>query len=212
MNFVYPDGGMSMALVTENPGRPVGEQGIAMLKRMNSSHRQLREFAFSHMSWKDGMRILDEGCGGGAAIARMLELSRDSRIDGIDYQQECIDTAAEVNRQELGRRVNVRIGNILSLPYDQDEFDLVTAIETVYFWPEIVAAFADTRRVLKKGGTFAVINEGSDPQAHRNWPDPDGNLHIYRPEELIAFMNSARFEDIRCVNGPGEFILVTGRA
>ena len=46
-----------------------------MLERMNRSHEPLRAFAFPLLPWRENMRILDVGCGGGAAIAEMLKLS-----------------------------------------------------------------------------------------------------------------------------------------
>ncbi len=204
-----------MAIRTDNPGRPQGQEGVEMLERMNKNHAPLRDFALPHIDYTDNMRILDAGCGGGATIAQMLDICdqqnlKGVQIDGIDYQQESIDTASRYNERELGRRVNLKKANVMHLPIGEGTYDLVTAVETVYFWPDIKTSFGEALRVLKENGTFAVINEGSNPDNHPDWPDPDQTMHIYRPEELRAFMESVGFRKVSVVHGEGEHILVRG--
>ena len=43
--------------------------------------------------------------------------------------------------------------------FKDDFFDLVTAIETYYFWPNLVAAFQEIKRILKKGGYLLIVSE-----------------------------------------------------
>jgi SAM-dependent methyltransferase len=45
------------------------------------------------------------------------------------------------------------------LPFPKDKFDLVTAVETQYYWPDLVADMREILRVLKPGGTLVVIAE-----------------------------------------------------
>ena len=51
-----------------------------------------------------------------------------------------------------------------NLPFEDDTFDIVTAFETVYFWPDIEKCFGEVKRVLKPGGIFLIGMEsnGSD--------------------------------------------------
>ncbi len=130
------------------------------------------------------MRILDVGCGGGATIRDLLERIPESRIDGIDYSGESVALSRELNQKDLGTRVEIKEGSVDSLPYADGTFDLVTAVETVYFWKNPGKAFSEIARVLKQGGTFAILSEASDPLLHTDWPDPEGLITIYRPGEL----------------------------
>ena len=184
----------------ENPARPEGEAGIKMLKRMNKSHAPLRKWAFSFIEWKDGMRILDVGCGGGAAIEEMLALSKDSRIDGVDYANESVQSTLEHNKKYAGDRVNAVAGDVAALPFEDEAYDLITAVETVYFWPQVQKGISEIYRVLKNGGIAAIICEANDPEALKlqGWPKIDGHFKVYRPEELIALLKEAGFENARC--------------
>lgn len=199
-----------MTETRENPARPEGKIGEKMLKRMNKSHGPLRDFGLSQISWRPHMRILDVGCGGGATIREMLELSKDSVIDGVDYSEVSVAQSRELNRDYLENRCHICQGDAAELPFMENTYDLVTAVETIYFWPDPEKALSEILRVLKPSGMFAVLNEGSDPD-QCDWPAIDGFLRIYRPEELKSLMEEAGFEEIKIYHGEGQMICVTGR-
>ena len=48
-------------------------------------------------------------------------------------------------------------GSAAALPFEEGVFDLVTAFETVYFWPDIEECFRGVRRTLKAGGRFVCL-------------------------------------------------------
>lgn len=199
-----------MTETRENPARPEGKSGEKMLKRMNRSHGPLRDFGLSKISWRPDMRILDVGCGGGATIQDMLKLSVGSVIDGVDYSEVSVAQSKELNQEYLEIRCHISQGDVTKLPFGENTYDLVTGVETVYFWPEAEKAFREILRVLKPSGIFAVLNEGSDPD-QCDWPKIDGFLRIYRPEELEALMRDAGFEEIKIYHGKDQMICVTGR-
>lgn len=193
-----------------NPGKPVGEGGRAMVQRMNDSHRPLREWAFSIIPWKHAMRILDVGCGGGAAIYDMLRLSKDSMIDGIDYSPDCVAAASEYNAPDLYFRAFIREGDVGALPYEDGRYDLVTAVETVYFWPDLSAGIQQIFRVLKPGGMCAILCEVDGPE-RMDWDQVNFEITVYRPEELENELEAAGFCDIASHVKENGYMLVTGR-
>ena len=156
----------------ENPARPEGKIGEQMLERMNKSHEPLRKFGLPLIPWRKNMRILDVGCGGGATIAEMLKLSEGSVIDGVDYSPVSVAQTMQMNSAYIGTRCHVQQADAADLPFEEGTFDLITAMETVYFWPDIKTAFSQIRRVLKQGGMFAIINEACDPEGI-DWPKID---------------------------------------
>jgi RimJ/RimL family protein N-acetyltransferase len=194
-----------------SPGRPEGSEGIAMLHRMNREHAVLRAFGLPLIDWKPDMRILDVGCGGGMTIAEMLRLSENSRIDGIDYSKTSVEQAKLLNADSIGKRVCIRHGDVASMPYEDNTFDLVTAVETVYFWPDPDRALQEIRRVLKPGGIFQIMDEGSDPSILEEWPKIDGFMKVYTPDELRGLLSDNGFEDIHVVRGEEQLVAANGR-
>lgn len=193
----------------QNPAKPEGIGGSKMLERMNQSHQPIRDFAFPLYDWKNHMHILDVGCGGGATIHEMLSCSSDSFIDGIDYSEVSCEKSKEMNKNYLDSRVRIQRADVVSLPFDDQTFDLVTAMETVYFWPDINQGLKEIYRVLKSKGHIMIMNEGSDPD-HLDWPKIDGFMKVYRPQELISLLEEAGFKEVVCHHGDGQMICVIG--
>ena len=206
---LFEKGLVNLPAAGADPGNPVGNLGKAMLRRMNGSHRPLRDWAFAQMEWKPDMRILDVGCGGGAAIADMLERAPGSVIYGADPSPDALILAGETNAAHLGSRVFLEEAGVSALPFPEESFDLVTAVETVYFWPSPAADFREIRRVLKPGGRVAVLCEADDP-AQVDMEKLNFALTVYRPEELGALLRGAPFRNVLARRRGDGYLLVTG--
>lgn len=191
------------------PGAPAGEPGIAMLKRMNVTHKELRELAFSHIKWKKEMQILDVGCGGGAAVHELLDMSEMCIVHGMDYMEDSIKLASKVNEAELNKRVFLKQGNVQELPYEENSFDLITGFETIYFWPDVPSAVKGLYKALRKDGQLVLVTEASNPDTI-GWPSIEGTFRIYRPWEITEYMYNAGFREITVYSGKGQSIAVIG--
>ncbi|MCR4592176.1 MAG: class I SAM-dependent methyltransferase [Bacteroidaceae bacterium] len=170
---------------------PKGRMGRAMLKFMNFCHAPLTNWGLGLADIQDGWTILDIGCGGGATLKRLLERSRDAQVYGIDISEESVAKARKVNAKELDKQVFVCQGSAEKLPYEDNKFDLVTAVETVYFWPNLPGCLQEVNRVLKPGGRFVIMVEVVDNNS--KWTDLVEGMTAYQPRELQAMLNEAGF-------------------
>ncbi|MCR5849855.1 MAG: class I SAM-dependent methyltransferase [Bacteroidaceae bacterium] len=182
--------GLLKSLFT-NCANPQGRMGRAMLKFMNLCHAPLTNWGLKHIDFQDGWTMLDIGCGGGATLRRLLKRSDGSRVYGIDISEESVAKAKKVNEKALGKQVFVQQGSAESLPYEDGMFDLVTAVETVYFWPNLPGCFAEVLRVLKSGGRFAIMVEVVS--ADSKWSDLVDGMKSYSPEQLEKMLLEAGF-------------------
>jgi SAM-dependent methyltransferase len=78
----------------------------------------------------------------------------------LDYSKESVAVASRINREwiKMGR-VEIREGTVSQLPFPDAVFDLVTAVETHFWWPDLLAGMREVLRVLKPGGTLIIIAE-----------------------------------------------------
>ena len=97
-------------------------------------------------------RILDVGCGPGFH----LKIFRDMRMTptGIDPSPAMLETAAGV----LGNRAGLFPGRAEELPFDDNDFDVVTLINSLEFTDDPVAALAEAVRVARRQVFVGVIN------------------------------------------------------
>src|SRR6185312_5698594 len=56
-------------------------------------------------------------------------------------------------------RVQIVEGSVSQLPFPDQMFDLITAVETHFWWPDLTADMREVWRVTKPGGTVVIIAE-----------------------------------------------------
>lgn len=171
--------------------RPEGSLGRAMLCFMNYTHAPLTNWGLKLVNVQDGWTMLDVGCGGGFTIRRLLKRSKDAQVYGIDISEESVTKARQVNVEVLDKQVYVTQGSAEQLPYNDEMFDLVTAVETVYFWPNLPDCLQEVRRVLKPGGKFAIMVEVVDSDS--KWTSIVDGMTAYTPEQLKTLLDDAGF-------------------
>lgn len=171
--------------------RPEGSLGRAMLCFMNYTHAPLTNWGLKLVNVQDGWTMLDVGCGGGFTIRRLLKRSKDAQVYGIDISEESVTKARQVNAEVLDKQVYVTQGSAEQLPYNDEMFDLVTAVETVYFWPNLPDCLQEVRRVLKPGGKFAIMVEVVESDS--KWTSIVDGMTAYTPEQLKTLLDDAGF-------------------
>ena len=174
-----------------NCAHPKGRMGRAMLKFMNLCHAPLTNWGLKLVGIQDGWTMLDIGCGGGATLQRLLKRSKGAQVYGIDISEESVAKAKKVNAKVLGKQVFVTQGSAEKLPYDDGKFDLVTAVETVYFWLNLPNCLKEVRRVLKPSGKFAIMVEVVDGDSV--WTNVVEGMTAYSSEELKTRLEDAGF-------------------
>ena len=171
--------------------RPEGSLGRVMLSFMNYTHGPLTNWGLKLVDIQDGWTMLDVGCGGGFTIRRLLNRSKDAQVYGIDISEESVAKAKKVNAEVLDKQVFVTQGSAEKLPYENEKFDLVTAVETVYFWPNLPGCLQEVHRVLKPGGKFAILVEVVDSDS--KWTSVVEGMTAYTPEQIKSLLDDAGF-------------------
>lgn len=178
----------------ENTRRPEGFGGKLMVSMMNLGHGALAKWGLQHLEVPEGAAVLDCGCGGGANIKKLLEKAAQGSVKGIDYSEVSVEKSRSLNASAISAgRCEIMQANVAQLPFEDNSFDLVTAFETVYFWPELPACFREVGRVLRPGGTFFICNECDEDN---KWTDIVSGMKIYTADELTQVLTKAGFTDI----------------
>jgi SAM-dependent methyltransferase len=158
--------------------------GRLFLWMMNHSHSGLTDWGLKHVQVEKNFTILDVGCGGGRTIQKLAARAPEGMVYGVDYADGSVAASQAKNAQliEAGR-VEVKQASVSQLPFPADKFDLVTAVETQYYWPDLVKDMQEILRVLKPGGKLIVIAESYKRGAY-NW--------LQRP--VMKFLKSSNLD------------------
>jgi ubiquinone/menaquinone biosynthesis C-methylase UbiE len=140
--------------------KPTGWLGRFSLWRMNASHSKLTDWGLGHVAIEEHYTILDVGCGGGKTVSKLATKATQGRVYGVDYSEESVAASKRLNAAwiDLGR-VEIRNGSVSQLPFADGMFDLVTAVETHFWWPDLPGDMREVFRVTNPGGVVIVIAE-----------------------------------------------------
>lgn len=191
----------------QNPARPEGEGGLTMLERMNGGrHAMLSAWSFTQLSIDDTADAIDIGCGGGANVARLLERCPRGSVTGVDYASTSVDASRSFNAWAVAQgSCRIVEGDVMALPFADASFDVATAFETVYFWPDIRRSFSEVARVLRRGGTFMISNEvDGTAESDREMAASFSGMSMYTGDDLAALLKEAGFDRIEVRTHPSE--------
>jgi SAM-dependent methyltransferase len=107
------------------------------------------EAALRRAPVRPGDRVLDVGCGTGVFLRMCVD--RGATVSGID----AAETLLEVARGRVPE-ADIRLGDMQSLPYPDDTFDLVTGFTSFFFAEDIVAALEEAGRVARPGAPVVI--------------------------------------------------------
>lgn len=205
-NLVHTDTsvetGRTQAEITRsgNPGKPQGEDGNAMLLRMNDSHYAVTGWGLEHWQIRGNEQILDIGCGGGATLKRMSEKVTTGHLTGVDYSSVSVKTSKEVNDTVVAAgKMEVMEGSVADLPFPAETFDKIITVESFYFWPDPQENLKEVFRVLKRGGTFLLL---ADVYGRDDLPEAVveniNRFHLFNPtlKEFRNLFERAGFAEI----------------
>jgi SAM-dependent methyltransferase len=140
--------------------RPRGRRGRVVAALMNKGHEALTLWGLTYVNIEPDYVILDVGCGGGKTVSRLAHRAVQGKVFGIDYSADMAAYSRKVNKKLIAEnRVEIREGSVEKTGFPDSFFDLVTAIETYYFWPNLTDALQEIKRVLKPGGRLLMVNE-----------------------------------------------------
>jgi ubiquinone/menaquinone biosynthesis C-methylase UbiE len=142
-------------------------------------------------------RVLDVGCGAGAALAPASE--RAASAVGVELSPAMAERA-----RAAAPTAEVRVGDASALEFDDGSFDVVLSSFTVFFMPDPTAALTDWRRVLAPGGRVVLSTWApNDPRWGFERDIRRGYISELDPEflrELRADLDLLeRFDDARKV-------------
>ena len=185
---------------------------------MNSRHSKVTDWGLSKITIRSQDIILDVGCGGGRTVNKLAAIATEGKVYGLDFSQASVAFAKRTNRHWIDAdRVEIREGSVSHLPFADDIFDLVTAVETHFWWPDLPADMREVLRVLKPGGTFIIIAEiykGADTRIAKLAEKylPLSGMTLLSTDEHRELFANAGYSDIQIVTEASKgWICATGR-
>jgi SAM-dependent methyltransferase len=111
--------------------------------------RPTYEEAIRRVGISAGRRVLEVGCGTGVFLRLAADVG--AEVHGIDASQALLELA-----RERVPEADLRVGDLESLPYEDDGFDVVAGFNAFFFAVDMVAALREAARVARPGAPVVI--------------------------------------------------------
>ena len=181
--------------------RPSGLLGRLVLWTMNRRHSKLTDWGLAKVTVRPDDAVLDVGCGGGRTVSKLAAAASRGIVHGVDLSEASVTAALRFNRALVdSARVRIQQASASALPFPDATFDLVTAVETHFWWSDLAAGMREARRVLKPGGRMVVIAEFYDGGKHARYAEKLARytgIAVLDLGQHRAMFEEAGFVDVR---------------
>jgi demethylmenaquinone methyltransferase / 2-methoxy-6-polyprenyl-1,4-benzoquinol methylase len=147
--------------------------------------RRWRRLAAAQTGLAPGARVLDACCGTGDLAFTLAAMYPSSEVTGLDFTEAMLAQARRKCVAQMRRRAPaprfVR-GDVLALPFADDEFAAVTVGWGVRNVPDVPRAFAEMKRVTRPGGRVVCLESTQPPEG------PGGRLQLLWMGRMVPLL------------------------
>lgn len=172
-------------------GNPHGTLGKGFAFMLNRGNKRAIAGAIDAAGIAANATVADIGFGGGAGLSILLErVGTNGTVHGFEISPDMLTRAKSKFAEEIRTgRMQLAPGSMTDLPLADDALDAAITVNTVYFVPDLTAAFAELVRVVRPGGSL-VVGIG-DPDAMAKMPFTAYGFTLRPVAEVIAALEGA---------------------
>ena len=153
-------------------------------------NRERNAWAISLLDIQPTDQVLEIGFGPGQAIEEVAKLTPNGLVAGIDLSDTMVKQASKRNSALIrAGRVRLRQGAESPLPYEDNKFNKVFAVNSMQFWSNPIVGLQEVKRVLKPGGRIVITIQPM-------WAKTEADVQIVG-EKLVAQFKQVGFKQIR---------------
>ena len=144
-------------------GNPRGGVGRVITWAMNQVNKIMYHGIIDNMKPSETMKVLDIGFGNGY-LEKLIYRQAQCSIYGIDISEDMVKLASKNNKKGIAKGdIHFSVGDCCNLVFEDESFDVITTMNTIYFWENTLQGLQEIHRVLKDEGVFynAVLTKES---------------------------------------------------
>lgn len=191
---------------------PQGFWGIVIGRLMNVFNKQMYNSAHELLELERNDNLLEIGFGNGQFIKDMCRRIDPGHYSGIDISDTMIKYAKRKNKSLVrSGKVSLIKSNANKLPFENDTFNKVLTINTIYFWDDPKGVMEEVKRVLRPKGRFVVSFNPKETMEGSEYVKEKFNLynkeqveHLFKHSGFTVVSSTfkkMKIEDILCIEG-----------
>jgi len=136
---------------------PNGEKGIEMAKAMNDTNIEMTLESIKALDINDNNAVLEIGHGNCGHLSKTLKRADNISFFGLEISETMQKEAESINKNLLNQsQVEFQLYDGKTMPFQENSFDRIMTVNTVYFWEHPADLLTEIYRVLKYNGLFVI--------------------------------------------------------
>ncbi|WP_419487564.1 class I SAM-dependent methyltransferase [Chryseobacterium bernardetii] len=193
--------------LAQHLANPQGEKGIEIGEMMNATNIGMTLESIRTLSIDDGQQILEIGHGNAGHLKGIMNRAKNLRYTGIDISETMHNEAKKLNK-EFESQAEFVLYEGKKLPFQDETFDKIFTVNTVYFWENPVGFLNEIYRVLKDEGTFVLTFGQRDFM--EKLPFTAYNFKLYNNDEMEELVSKSQFKRMKTSEREEEIKSKTG--
>jgi len=196
-----------LKILAQNLANPQGEKGIEIGEMMNATNISMTLESIRTLLIEDNERILEIGHGNAGHVKNILGLAQNLHYTGIDISETMHQEAKRLNK-EFDSQAEFILYEGKKLPFQEETFDKIFTVNTVYFWENPVEYLNEIYRVLKDDGTFVLTFGQRDFM--EKLPFTAYDFKLYSNAEMEQLVSESHFKRMKTSEKEEEIKSKTG--
>ncbi|WP_025141656.1 class I SAM-dependent methyltransferase [Pedobacter jeongneungensis] len=172
---------------------PEGEHGIKTGEMMHASNLGMTSSAIDALNLQNHDIVLEIGHGNGGHIAQLLSKAENLKYYGADISETIIAEAEKINQDLVDKGiVHFKLTDGSNLPFEDNQFNKIFTVNTIYFWSNPSEYLKEIKRVLKPNGVLAICF--ADKTFMQNLPFTPYGFTLYEVEKVQRLLESGGFK------------------
>ncbi|MDR6457208.1 ubiquinone/menaquinone biosynthesis C-methylase UbiE [Chryseobacterium vietnamense] len=196
-----------LKILAQNLANHQGGKGIEIGEMMNATNISMTLESIKTLVIDDGQQMLEIGHGNAAHLKSIMSLAKNLRYTGIDISETMHKEAKRLNK-EFESEADFVLYEGKKLPFQDESFDKIFTVNTVYFWDNPIEFLNEIYRVLKDDGTF-VLTFGQR-EFMEKLPFTEYDFTLYSNSEMEELISKSHFKRMKTSEKEEEIKSKTG--
>jgi len=172
---------------------PKGEKGIEMANMMNETNINMTRHSIQNLNISKENKILELGHGNAGHVEFLLEQAENLKYCGLEMSELMFQEARQINRNFVSQKqafFSLYDGN--AIPFEDEFFDKIFTVNTIYFWQQPEELLSEIYRVLKPNGNFCLTFAEEDFM--KTLPFTQFEFKLYSTEKAKQLIEKTSFQ------------------
>ena len=137
--------------------KPIGDKGKLVGENMNISNNYIYSMTCQLVDFRDNDKVLEIGFGNGKFFSKYFDKNPNIQIYGIDFSDVMCSEATLINQTYIDKNLlQIKCEDSLKTRFENNFFDTIISINTIYFWDSIDEQIEEISRILKYNGKLLL--------------------------------------------------------